>query len=246
MPKYVYTQKYVDPQLGLVHINVRSAARRFVARWRFDGVHITVPAYTTIDEYRRVLVEFTPRLLEKRLNSPEINSIGYSFSNDLWSVEIVHDSLFASQTIGVCRASSDEDCCKFMICVSNDWDFSHPDSEVLIRKAMTRIAKFVTHNRVLDEAWDIARAFGLSHLVKAWKVGRGEQRLGTCSHSGEISLSNRLAYMPPQLRRHIITHELAHLTHHNHSAEFHALWAKYDGSNHYELKRELKNFKFPI
>ncbi len=246
MVKFIISQKYIDPDLGPVHITVCSTSRRFVARWRADGIHITVPAHTTPEQYQRVFAELKPRLLQKRPKTEEYNQPGYRFANDLWSFVVEVSKHQRSQTIGIRRVTRTDDCRQFIICVAEDWDFAHPDSAILIRKSAEKIATYITRSHILVEARAIAAELGLSDRVKEWKVGRGQQRLGCCSSKGVVSLSRRLAFLTPELRRHIITHELAHLTHLNHSSDFHALWAEYDGANHATNIRALKKFVFPV
>lgn len=48
-------------------------------------------------------------------------------------------------------------------------------------------------------------------------------RWGSCSTSGTISLSWRLAFAPPEIMRYVIIHELAHIKHMDHSPAF---WAQ--------------------
>jgi predicted metal-dependent hydrolase len=45
-------------------------------------------------------------------------------------------------------------------------------------------------------------------------------RWASCSGRGNLSFSWRLICLPPSVREYVIIHELAHLTHMNHSAEF--------------------------
>jgi hypothetical protein len=47
-------------------------------------------------------------------------------------------------------------------------------------------------------------------------------RWGSCTATGNISISRRLILAPPEILDYVIVHELAHLTHHNHS---HAFWS---------------------
>lgn len=46
---------------------------------------------------------------------------------------------------------------------------------------------------------------------------------GSCSATGSISLNSKLLFLPPNLVRHILLHELCHLREMNHSARFHKL-----------------------
>ena len=53
-------------------------------------------------------------------------------------------------------------------------------------------------------------------------------------------------YMPDELRRYVICHELAHLTYHNHSKAFHALADRYLDGRERELDARLKAFRLPL
>jgi len=48
-------------------------------------------------------------------------------------------------------------------------------------------------------------------------------RWGSCSSTGTISLSYRLAFAPPEIMKYVIMHELAHRKHMDHSPKFWAL-----------------------
>ncbi|HEX2887530.1 SprT family zinc-dependent metalloprotease [Vineibacter terrae] len=49
---------------------------------------------------------------------------------------------------------------------------------------------------------------------------------GSCSKSGALCFSLRLAFAPSDVVDYVVAHEIAHLVHHNHSARFWALAAK--------------------
>lgn len=53
-------------------------------------------------------------------------------------------------------------------------------------------------------------------------------RWGSCTSDGNLSFNWRVILLPPNLHDHIILHELAHLTHLNHSQNFHELLKTYD------------------
>jgi len=55
------------------------------------------------------------------------------------------------------------------------------------------------------------------------RVGNPRTRWGSCSSKGRVNLNWRLIQAPPFARDYVILHELVHLEHPNHSAEF---WAR--------------------
>ena len=75
----------------------------------------------------------------------------------------------------------------------------------------------------------------LPNVVESWwpRLGRGEKsrvlirdqrRLwGSCSPDGTLRFNWRTMMLPPALIEYIVVHELAHLTHRNHSADFWSL-----------------------
>jgi len=89
-------------------------------------------------------------------------------------------------------------------------------------------------------------ADGLNLKPAGLEVGRGMRKLGHCTNKKVIQLSRNLMFLPEALVRYIICHELAHLTHMNHSPQFHALCDQYTGGKEKELERQLRQFRFPI
>ena len=71
-------------------------------------------------------------------------------------------------------------------------------------------------------------------------VGDAGTRWGSCSSAGRIRLSWRLILAPPSVRRFVVAHEVAHLRHLNHGAEFKALEARLYGPGLAKAKAELK------
>lgn len=62
-----------------------------------------------------------------------------------------------------------------------------------------------------------------SVTLKAVSVGDAETRWGSCSSAGRIRYNWRLILAPPEVRRYVVAHEVAHLVHMNHGREFKAL-----------------------
>ena len=71
-------------------------------------------------------------------------------------------------------------------------------------------------------------------------IGDASTRWGSCSSQGRIRMSWRLIFAPPEVRRYVAAHEVAHLVHLNHGAEFKALEAKLFGPGLAQAKATLR------
>ena len=73
-----------------------------------------------------------------------------------------------------------------------------------------------------------ARKAGVT--VRRVSIGDAGTRWGSCSASGSIRYNWRLALAPPEVRRWVVAHEVAHRVHMNHGPAFKALEAElFDG-----------------
>lgn len=73
--------------------------------------------------------------------------------------------------------------------------------------------------RVLaDEVAFLAGEHGLSY--SALRFRRQKSRWGSCTAKGSLSLNTCLIFLPPDMARHVILHELAHTRHMNHGQGF--------------------------
>ena len=71
------------------------------------------------------------------------------------------------------------------------------------------------------ETADAAGRAGVA--LRSVSVGDADTRWGSCSSSGRIRYSWRLILAPPDARRYVVAHEVAHLVHMDHGAKFKAL-----------------------
>jgi predicted metal-dependent hydrolase len=89
-----------------------------------------------------------------------------------------------------------------------------------------------------DEVAEFALAAGVA--ATAVSVGDAGTRWGSCSSQGRIRLSWRLILAPPNVRRYVVAHEVAHLRHLDHGADFKALEARLFGTGVAEAKAALR------
>jgi predicted metal-dependent hydrolase len=71
-------------------------------------------------------------------------------------------------------------------------------------------------------------------------IGDAATRWGSCSSTGRIRMSWRLILAPPEVRRYVAAHEVAHLVHLNHGPDFKALEARLFGPGISEAKALLR------
>jgi len=85
---------------------------------------------------------------------------------------------------------------------------------------------------------EFAAAAGAS--PRSVSVGDAATRWGSCSSQGGIRMSWRLILAPPEVRRYVAAHEVAHLVHLNHGPQFKALEARLFGPGISEAKAALR------
>ena len=83
--------------------------------------------------------------------------------------------------------------------------------------ALRRQARFGLEPRIAA----LAERHGVQPTRVSWR--NQSSRWGSCSSRGSLSMNIRLLFLPPELAEYVLVHELAHLTHPNHSPAF---WAR--------------------
>jgi predicted metal-dependent hydrolase len=94
------------------------------------------------------------------------------------------------------------------------------------KKLLTRFLKQTAEQYVTPRTKQLAEKMNVQYT----KISYGEHKSqwGSCHISGALTFNWRLVHAPVAVIDYVIIHELAHRTHHNHSAAFWALVAKYD------------------
>ena len=128
--------------------------------------------------------------------------------------------------------------------VHENTDLADDGVKRTLSTVIARAMEVQAHAVLLPFARKVADELGLQPT--GFEVGRGMRKLGHCTAKRVIQLSRNLMFLPEPLVRYIICHELAHLTHMNHSPQFHALCDQYCGGKEKELERQLRHFRFPI
>ena len=118
------------------------------------------------------------------------------------------------------------------------------DADVLVvggdaRMFERRIRDFIKAE-FLVELKRIIRTVSREYWPKRIAIRDTTSRWGSCSSSGTMSFSWRLAFAPYDVMRYVVMHELAHKKHMNHSDEFWATVRELYGPGVERAKRWLK------
>lgn len=104
-----------------------------------------------------------------------------------------------------------------------------------------RIESFLKRHARDTMSRDIAEFAAMAGAVPtSVTIGDAATRWGSCSSNGRIRMSWRLILAPPEVRRYVAAHEVAHLVHLNHGPKFKALEARLFGPGIAQAKASLR------
>lgn len=101
-----------------------------------------------------------------------------------------------------------------------------------------RFLKLYARDLMSREIGEFAAIAGV--IPSSVSIGDAATRWGSCSSARRIRMNWRLVFAPPNVRRYVAAHEVAHLVHLNHGAQFKALEAKLFGPGVSEAKAALR------
>lgn len=237
--KILISSKYTHPVLGPINLKVSKAARRMSCRRKDDVLHITAPAGITVEQYEEVLRAWTPDLLKIKSGYKPLYHDGYTFESELLTLRV---ECTARLEPGLASHKVIDGVSVFSI---NPETLAIPGGQKLIHRYIKHIARNRVNSLVIPEMVETTRQLGLLSRVSKISATSADAKLGSCSSRGEILLSHKLAFLPSDLRRAVMTHELAHLDHMNHSAAFYARWEQLYGAPVKPLRRILRSSKYP-
>lgn len=235
--------------LGTINLRALATARRITARWRGTDLHVTAPRGISGRQLLQALDEMTPTLIQRAQHEPHPYRDGYTFTNDLLTITIVASNNVSPGRIISMRApvrydSTGNQLPQGYIINAGYGALDSADTVHTVERLLDGIGRHAATTYILPEARAIiaeldARALLHRHPT-SMSVSRGMRTLGTCSATGAIRLSQRLSFMPANLRRAIITHELAHLDCFDHSTRFYERWRQLYGAPVRDMQSRYK------
>ena len=116
--------------------------------------------------------------------------------------------------------------------------FDHWHFRVAVPETLSGEDRYQSIRRAAVRWYRDRAAERLAETVERWwpRLGRGEmsrvlirdqrRRWGSCAHDGTLRFNWRAVMLKPALIEYVVVHELAHLTHRNHSTDFWNLVSK--------------------
>lgn len=238
--------KIFDAEFGELAIERSLRARRILFKVKNGALCVVIPYFLSCkSSYILDLVERNRAALRRLLSkvadktSDTLLYDGKTIQLVEGEIHIVADSNVGLRNVKVC---SEEDRLIFAYNPAHDLR-NEVFAQGLSRFILQHIA--LRYGHVLRQmVVEYAHRYGLQ--VKEVRIGRGSHTLGHCSRSGIITISAYVLFFPEHLRRYIVCHELAHLTHFNHSPAFHQLCNEYCQGNETAWRKEVRQFRFPI
>lgn len=238
MPRWLKESDTYDmPGIGPVAITVRRNARSMRLRWKGPTLSLTVPYGQNYAE-ALAFVQGASDFIESH-RRPPLYSIGQRIETAELLIEIKQTDRL-SQTVRAVFPEPRHAC----VFVADDVDIASAPAMKSIDSVLRRIAARYAPEILLPQARAIADELAVHPA--SWSISRGARTLGLCSARKDIKLSSLLVFYPARLRRYVICHELAHLTHMDHSPAFHALCESYYGAPASAARAELKAAAPPL
>ena len=238
--------KIIDEQLGTIAV-VRGKRNKGIAfRMKNGALVATIPAWYPFDSRLFATIIETHR---QRLQAMVEKNVKLTTSTQLYDGKLF--SILETEILVKNDASVKEN--KIAIhytpnlitySVNTTHNLSLPEVGVRVSRHIVRHLGSIYGHKLIQLANECAAEYNL--VIKEVRLGRGKRILGHCSSNGIITLSSCLLLYPQHLRRYVIYHELAHLTHHNHSDHFHQLCNHYCHGNEAIWRKELNKTVLPL
>ena len=108
-----------------------------------------------------------------------------------------------------------------------------------VRKALCKWLKGKAKVHLGTMLTETADSMGLKYHSLSIRLQKN--RWGSCSQDGRINLNGALVFLPVELARHVMIHELTHLRHLNHSAAFWQEVSRFE-PNYLEQRKKLRQY----
>ena len=231
---------FIDKEFGKVVVTLRRGMKNVRCRWRGNRLYMSAPY--GMEKQLEGLVD-ADRDKIRALNHQKITF------HDGQVIPCFHTTLTISTdakltTNCVAHGIDPADGVSLYMRVPADLDLESDAATRALSKVISLLFGRIAHRYLIPYAQSEAARLGLK--PRGFEIGKGTVKLGHCTRGGMIQLSRHLMLLPEPLVQYVVCHELAHLTHMDHSPAFHALLDSYLNGRGAELDRQIAHFPWPI
>lgn len=234
--------KYDDKEFGSVQIMTRVGMRRASMRWTDGRLRIGMPPEVA---NRLSVARLIDRNRERLRSLRDISSVGAPLAVgqriECFGCAITIKEQNRAPRLLLFGYDGDPE---YTISIPTGVDLTDRNVHRSVTNALLKMMEHGAREYLLPYARQVAGRLGLKPA--GFEVGRGMRKLGHCTTGKVIQLSRAVMMLPPDLVDLVICHELAHLTHMDHSAAFHALCNSYLGGRERSLDKRLRSFNWPV
>ena len=231
-----------DKEFGKITVELRRGMTRARFAFQPDGRLIMRAPFGAPAEWILEAIDLNREILRQFMAKSSVPELYVGQVIECYKCKVVIETQNTHPGYVLSCISDDGAVCH--VCVHEQSDVASASMQRTISTVIGRMMAEQAKKHLLPYANEVAKELGLKPA--RFEVGRGMRKLGHCTRTKVIQLSRNLMFMPEALIRYVICHELAHLTHMDHSPEFHALCNQYCGGKEKELEQQLRQFKFPI
>lgn len=231
---------FIDKEFGKVVVTLRRGMKNVRCRWRGNRLYMSAPY--GMEKQLEGLVD-ADRDKIRALNHQKITF------HDGQVIPCFHTTLTISTDAKltnncVAHGIDPADGVSLYMRVPADLDLENDAATRALSKVISLLFGRIAHRYLIPYAQSEAARLGLK--PRGFEIGKGTVKLGHCTRGGVIQLSRHLMLLPEPLVQYVVCHELAHLTHMDHSPAFHALLDSYLNGRSAELDRQIAHFPWPI
>ena len=231
---------FIDKEFGKVVVTLRRGMKNVRCRWRGNRLYMSAPY--GMEKQLEGLVD-ADRDKIRALNHQKITF------HDGQVIPCFHTTLTISTdakltTNCVAHGIDPADGVSLYMRVPADLDLESDAATRALSKVISLLFGRIAHRYLIPYAQSEAARLGLK--PRGFEIGKGTVKLGHCTRGGVIQLSRHLMLLPEPLVQYVVCHELAHLTHMDHSPAFHALLDSYLDGRSAELDRQIAHVPWPI
>ena len=229
-------QSYNHPVLGPIEIERVARAHNIRISVCKGRVRVAYPWFSSRERALQFLdtkLDWVRATLEKQQRAEAEHVIRPPFRTRLHELRVVPDEKATRATV---RVTSNA----ITLRLPASADIANSEIQELINKGVTEALRREAHELLPPMVEAASCRTGLDYRSITIRATRS--KWGSCSSRNDLSLSVYLLLLPDHLIEYIISHELCHTVHRNHSAAFHSLVDHHLGGREKELNRELKQY----